>query len=1141
MKKRLQKIIFFFLFVLYSFAHAQTPRDSTNTPNPVVDTVATPQLGNKNTEVVKDEESILSIHFLKEKVYHSPDSTFFNVLKITNTNGKPIQGVVKLSAPIGWNIISAKEVNVNIAPGASELIPLRVAISRYVVGGVSYLINATLQSDRSLYAKKNQTYVSKSCYIIIPEMRQWDMYPVSRSVYIDKYTQSAPLKVRLVNKGNGNEVVKLEFDIGTSLLMYGTLTHKHFTSVELKPHTDTVVDYLIKYTPPNESAIWDRDFKKLTVKILAVVDTIVKSSSVNYKFLESSYHNRLPANASPLNIEVQLQNLVSSAEPRLLVAANGMIIRKNNDVIDYNFRINSLAFSGYHGADDFGSRTWRRSRMVAGYTSGDKWQVRIGDVNSNAVGLISNFGRGASGWYRIDEKNRVGASLTANIFSPIYSGSLFHETKLPQNISLSSSIVAILDNYNKMNTYGAGAMVNYPFLPGHNIALTLTGSLTQHNYDDKTFVAPNGNFLITHDPNTSRMGFATQLNYRLTKKKVSASANLIYATRDFFQYLSGKINLITTAHYTINDRYFLIGNSTLILQDPKRYVQGVLFPTNKFLSGSHRVELAKIVSNKLTLYLGPMIDHIYYKALKINKQLGDSTYAEFASINPKLSFRCNYKNNVSGFISPYVNIGYTFITHAVDSFIAKPNEAPRKEFLNAKAGVNIMQGNWGVNVFYYFGPNSLVSQSDNYYYGRYSKSLRIMPFFQKYYWNKKMLFTTYDSYFYEALSNNERITANARFTFFFDKGWNAFVDNNLYLSSVINAENQKVYTRSFFLNVGIRKAFDIQQPGIKYHDIKIICFKDINGNKTMDANEHGLRDIVIGIDKQVVLDSISKKMVKQMGQFSPAEIITDDFGQVIYNRIPQGAYDVSVFPLLNLVDLYNINGQKQSLFISRDTTYYIPFVQSYRVLGKIILNRDEYSSLGGVSPAGVRITATDSIGNSYFGLTTANGTYTLFVPAAGKYTVSVNHVFGDQFVLQQSEYVVSFDGAKEFNVDFIFDEKKRQINFSGSLPVVNDATAPSPVTNTTPEQPVSIPTTSPATMVYKVQIASKNIKIPATQYANLFKGIENVSEYVADGKYKYTSGNFSDMAKAKEHQQKLISMGYQGAFVVDFQDGKRIK
>ncbi|MBI4946156.1 MAG: SPOR domain-containing protein [Bacteroidetes bacterium] len=1104
-------------------------------PSPVA---ATPPKQVPNPE----SHSLVSMQFIKEKSEQGADSTFFNILKITNTNTHPIQGVVKISVPAGWIIISENAKNVTINPDQTEYVPIRISLARSVTGGTSYIINATLTSGSSLFTDKNQNAVSKSCYITVPQKRKWDMYAVQRTIYFDRYSAYTPLQLKLVNRGNGAEVVKLEFELGSSLEMYGSLGSRHITSIELKPHSDTILSFPIKYFPSDESDMWNRDFKKQTVKITARVDTIVKQTSANFKYLESTYYNLLSGKATPLNIEMQLQNLLSNVDPRMLLAAYGTILLKNDDEINYNLRFNSIPFSGYGSAADGADYLWRRSRMMASYKSSN-WEARIGDNLGYGSGFFGIMGRGVGGKYDINSANAVGGAFGAAIGTPIYSGTIFHEAMLPKGITLRSSVNGIMDNFNKINTYGASVQVNYPFLPGHSLSLLLSPSMTQHNYNNQTFIDPIGNYITTTNPGATLLGFGMQLGYRLTLKKVSADLNAQMTTKNFSQYYNGKMNLIGSARYVISKKYYLVANSGLFLQDPQIYNRGILYPKHKYFSGSHKVEIADRVTKKLTLFSGPDLEHLSYSALKINSLTGDSTYTHFNTISPKLSLRASYKNSVSGFINPYTLFGYTFITRAEDSTISfsKPI-LPNNTFFSVKSGVNIIQKNWGMNVYYYLGPQNLSSQTDYYYFGRYSKSIRIMPFFQKYYFNKTMLLSSYDSYFYEVLSNREHITLNARLQFFLGRDWTFYVDNNLYMSSVISSDGQKNYSRSYFLNLGVKKSFDIPQPRIKYYDLKVICFKDINGNKIQDINEQGLADVVIKFDRESKTDSITKKSIQQVGQFSPAEVVTDNFGQVIYYHIPEGEFNLHVFPLVNLKDLYNINGQTQKIAISRDTTYYIPFVQSYRVIGHIVLNRDEFSSNGIISAANIRITATDSIGNSFPTLTSADGSYILYVPNAGEYKVTVNNIYGEQFILQEPAFTVIFNGAKEFQVDFTFNEKKRLMN------IVNANQSPSQSVIGSPVSIGSVNTSSSANppadnsgVTYRVQIASSPTRLSQAQRAKRFKGAEKIKEYTEGGVYKYTAGDFAtfEFDKATDYKEKLRAMGYKDAFVVFFKDNNK--
>lgn len=75
-------------------------------------------------------------------------------------------------------------------------------------------------------------------------------------------------------------------------------------------------------------------------------------------------------------------------------------------------------------------------------------------------------------------------------------------------------------------------------------------------------------------------------------------------------------------------------------------------------------------------------------------------------------------------------------------------------------------------------------------------------------------------------------------------------------------------------------------------------------------------------------------------------------------------------------------------------------------------------------------------------------------------------------------------------------------------------------------------------VVFRVQIETSGTKIPLTssKFADL-----TVFEYVQDGLYKYTSGEFiNDFSIANAHKNEMREKGYKNAFVVAFYNGERI-
>ena len=127
---------------------------------------------------------------------------------------------------------------------------------------------------------------------------------------------------------------------------------------------------------------------------------------------------------------------------------------------------------------------------------------------------------------------------------------------------------------------------------------------------------------------------------------------------------------------------------------------------------------------------------------------------------------------------------------------------------------------------------------------------------------------------------------------------------------------------------------------------------------------------------------------------------------------------------------------------------------------------------------------------------------------------------------------------------------KTEVVGSHTTPINNStpATATPPV-KTAPEKKENNPTTSPATFtkvpatalptatgkIYKVQIGAFSAKPK-------IEGVPEISTLVLDnGITKYFSGNYSAYEDAVKRNKEMIEKGFQGAFIVAFENGKSVK
>ncbi|MFZ9954711.1 MAG: SPOR domain-containing protein [Flavobacteriales bacterium] len=83
-------------------------------------------------------------------------------------------------------------------------------------------------------------------------------------------------------------------------------------------------------------------------------------------------------------------------------------------------------------------------------------------------------------------------------------------------------------------------------------------------------------------------------------------------------------------------------------------------------------------------------------------------------------------------------------------------------------------------------------------------------------------------------------------------------------------------------------------------------------------------------------------------------------------------------------------------------------------------------------------------------------------------------------------------------------------------------------------QPV-VKTEAPKVTTYKVQLGV----FAAKKDPSVFKTLTDISDEEVAGKYKYYSGSFATKAEAEKRIEEAKKLGFSGAFVVPFVDGKR--
>jgi hypothetical protein len=871
-----------------------------------------------------------------------------------------------------------------------------VSIPLNATGGVAYVLDASFTTLEGIY--------SGAAYVKIPMKSKWDAEVFEKQVYFNELFDQVPFKLKISNEGNATELLKVNLDVGR---LYNILElDKEEFYVEVPPRTDTILEYTVEANSllsveerMEYGIIWDES--SVVVKIVGS-DGKTFRDAVHYLDLENELVNARQEKNTPLNADLSVFNLLSPNPTFVNLMLYGQLLFRGNHDLSYmgNFR------NIYRNGQFFGPSFWSNPNNIR-YHLGYNWDNRL----NVQAGLVTNYtlhtsrGLGVRAGFDITNKDRVQASFVSNQFLPIMIGTAEYYRQLNSKIRLNIGLTYEDNDYVNYDAYSTQIGGNFQIAKKQSISAQVL--LTNARFDASAFGGT---------PDSSLIGVSYRFKYSgsfFDKLRVSLSTR-----NDQFNFLRLRpIHVISgNAMYKINPKsnVKVIGMYNAV--KPNRY------QFNPFYSGIYaetqvyRATYQYIFSKTITAEGGPMFKVLTRRS--VDNSLG--IFDDFDNYFMGAYINTRFVLNERTFITPTLTIGRTsFRNILTDSTILSP-------VLSTSVGVSITSRNYSFNASYIRGPLFFVDDDYLLFDDISMETVSLRGQMNKFVLDNTIKITGYANYYLRLPANRQSMVISGRSDFYFPRGWNAYMTAGIYTNSFVDENTQGINASRFFsLNVGVIKSFGFNQPSIKYSDVTFICFNDFNGDGERQDNEPLLPNIKVNVS----LDpNYSDPRELKWGE---RELMTSAEGSVSIYNMPDMNYLVNFKPMVNLGTLYNVNGDNQVISVKEDVTIYVPYAESYRVYGKIVMNRDEFSSKGLINVGGVRITATNLKGDAYSVLTDNDGSYVLNVPQAGSYVISVNNIFGDQFYIDKESFVIQFDGFKTYQLDFTFFEGKRKVNFGG--------------------------------------------------------------------------------------------------------------
>lgn len=1016
-----------------------------------------------------DSEKInVEIEFLRPNIEANSGQTVFNVIKIRNRNQSQQTYSLSITYPDGWSLIGEDKFDISIPPEDSLLVPVRIAIGPMARGDIGYSIIAAINDS------KGQVIKNEYSFIKVQKRTDTRIKILSRIRYIDQRTRGGDLNIQVENRGNKEELVSFLFEGERGVQVNGTKLSSLTNDYTISPYSDTIIK-LALFFPEDDMGSRNLYRFKVTAR---TIDTLYRATAW-FNDMGSSFDNHISESQKMLIAELISRGAFSNqTQPTFAGIIKGNILLKSNRDVSY-----------YYENTDFydSNQLYSQNRMWAAYKQKNVF-IRVGDVFKSLE--ASTQGRGI-------ESDLVFNNISLTTIA----------TKNIRTDIINAGTVASYNVNGSLNIF-TGAVYSYGTQYSVSSPLAILGSKfsikRKHNFIVKSLYNPISFTSPLSDEKYHYNAYGGELHYnsrvannliRLRARFGSDFLNTSYGGRtqitlNSTQWFKNRSNLIFRFNYTDYQPYTYRDNPEVIK------------PYNINLNSE--VHYGKFVAPKVFIYGGPGIElpkTDVFRSLETGTDYFSTRVGKLSIGSRMLGLVPNQTINLQ-VIFGYVN----FDKAPALSNHSGPVSPTKEPFTYQHISGSIRNRNWSVQATYTNGPRSIFDHFSWNYFSKQSRSLRLMPTFNSFIFKDIIQLESSISYNNDLITRSSYTNFTNQLYFYLPNNWQIRGLNVYSMQSrVTPTEAVEKYSNLYF-EFSVRKEFGFQQPRQKYYDLDLVFFKDFNGDGKQDPNEPGIQNVYVSIQK---VDNTTS----DFSSFVSAELLSDNRGMVNYSDLPAGVYEIVYYAVDKNSGNFTKSLEDVTLNLEKNTIKHFPFVEKNKVFGRIILNRSRLSGLGRIDLSNIRLTATDSHGRSFSTLTDKDGHFELFAPVTDEYIVNINNVFYENFDLRQNNFLVQFNGYKQFEVNFVFDEKVRRINFAATdaktqtgVQQVRRTTISGTVKDANTQQPVRARVNLINTRTNAIATSAKSSATSGEYTISFIAGDNYLLEVVADD-YWYLSEN----------------------------------
>ncbi len=933
----------------------------------------------------KKSSQLLQAFFVKPTMTQKPGNLGFNIIRIRNTTNHDLLIKPVLQLPAGWSIISNSIHDTLLAFGDSLSLPFRLRIP-----SKSY----DKEEDEILfqcYSSNNQLLAESVLTVKLEIQHLWDVTgPVGRVLLLPN-NEETEFTLTLTNRGNTNETLSLSLQPDRKLALQATDNLSLQRSIRLAPNADTSLHFKVRYQYDEERIF---DIGKIQITATNGITTIYRSVFVE-KYSDK-YAPFVIDQGLMHSTESGIRTFSKNSQVLPFVKARGTTEFENDGSFKYNFTY-------YH-------LTGREDIIGNSYYN---FLYTLGEMNLGLGAFSSSLGRNLYSRNSFMVSDKISLSPSSSIEGYASYGFIDRKTSaalgyhyMIDDITMYASAAYDMNFEKKINTASA-------ILHTDPIKITKNQQISGivYAYQERHYL--NQKYVLE--------GLAYDLNYYI---KLPNNAEFQLSNNYGTPYIPGPqmglFNLLLKSKFPLkNPRSYL---SSTLFNTERKYHQynsmGTKMPYIYLQDRYANVFFHFSLPKKLRFYAGPSIE--FYYSSKPSKEYNQRE--TFRAEKYRIECKAYYKQFLTASIKYGLGNLYYFTT-----------ESPELSDHDFHVLTEINLKGYGFQLAYDYGQ---MSNAGLYQYALDSKtkSMSVSPYVMRSFWNERVRLNLFSNFTYRFDLQYGTLNMNPRIETYLFNNWYA-VAGGSFSYTYQNDETGTYGNLFYYMEFAIKKNWGQSKETGWKNDLKrldVQMFKDDNGNGVKDPYENGVPNIKV----RIKLTSAAS----QKGNL-PVELtlVTNEKGIVSFNQIPLGFYDLMINPLTDMMEYFYIGRDVEKVELIKNKMLKIPFQKAHKLEGRIELKRQKFVKDGEliIDVTNIKVTAFNTLGNSYSAFTDAQGKFMLFVPGNQMYYVRISNVFGENFIILNNDIKAPMPETLGHPVVFQVVEKNRQINFKKVSPLAD--------------------------------------------------------------------------------------------------------